>query len=45
MKSPKNLTGSLLVAALGLSKRYQRKAVDLAKIRSEGKLEGTSHEF
>jgi len=33
MKLPKNLTGSLLVAALGLSKRYQRKAVDLAKIK------------
>lgn len=32
MKLPKNLTGSLLVAALGFSKRYQRKAVDLAKI-------------
>ncbi len=33
MKLPKNFTMSLLVAALGFSKRYQRKAVDLAKIR------------
>ncbi len=33
MKLPKNLTGSLLVAALGFSKRYQRKAVGLAKIK------------
>ncbi len=32
MKLSKSLTGSLLVAALGFSKRYQRKAVDLAKI-------------
>ena len=33
MKVSKNLAGSLLVAALGLSKRYQRKAVHLAKIK------------
>ena len=33
MKVPKKLTGSLLVAALGFSKRYQRKAVNLAKIQ------------
>ena len=33
MKLPKNLTGSLLVAALGFSKRYQREAVDLARIK------------
>lgn len=32
MKLSKSLTGSLLVAALGFSKRYQRKAVGLAKI-------------